>query len=607
MSDRIIEVKDLEYKYGNFKAVDKVSFFVREGEIFSFLGPNGAGKSTVINILTTLLPVQSGSVTIAGYDLAKEPQQVRRSIGIVFQDETLDRDLTVWETLELHGRIYSMPKAERKERIDEIIKLVELEEKRNVRTRFLSGGMKRRLEIGRGLMTRPKVLFLDEPTIGLDTQTRRRLWDYIKKVNDSGTTIFLTTHYMDEADQVSNWIDILDHGKIIASGDPTTLKDALGNDMIYLDTSDNAAAEEMLRGMKAVRAIKAAASGLAVTINADGTHCLPIIMNRLRERGIEIISVNLKKPTLDDVFVHHTGRDIREAGAGKLHRLPSPKEADEMSWEFLTIYWRDMLRFVRFRIALVVSLIQPALWMALYGAAMSSNFSRLSAGMTVPEGATAVSYLTFMGAGVIALTTLFTSLFGGITLLFDKNWGLMRELLASPMPRNHIILGIGLSGVTKSFIQVMVIMGFGLLIGVRFFPGYTLLQTAGAVLGVLLFVGVFSIGFLFLSSAISMSMDTPEGLQAVITLLTLPLFFASNALYPIDAFPGAMRMLAQFNPLTHLVNGVRYFAVGNDFYAIGIHYVYSSSDIMLSFLALTGFAAVMFLVAWRVFKNAVVT
>jgi ABC-2 type transport system ATP-binding protein len=325
MSERIIEVKDLEYRYKDFKAVEGVSFFVREGEIFSFLGPNGAGKSTVINILTTLLPVQKGAVTIAGYDLAKEPQEVRRSIGIVFQDETLDRDLTVWETLELHGRIYSMPKGERKERIEEIIKLVELEEKRNVRTRFLSGGMKRRLEIGRGLMTRPRVLFLDEPTIGLDTQTRRRLWDYIKKVNESGTTIFLTTHYMDEADQVSDWIDILDHGKIIVSGEPTRLKDTLGNDMIYLDTSDNAAAENLLKGLKAVRSIKSTTQGLVATINTDGTHCLPIIMNRLREKGIDIVSVNLKKPTLDDVFVHYTGRDIRDAGAGKLRRLPQPK------------------------------------------------------------------------------------------------------------------------------------------------------------------------------------------------------------------------------------------------------------------------------------------
>ena len=325
MSERIIEVRDLEYRYKDIKAVEGVSFFVREGEIFSFLGPNGAGKSTVINILTTLLPVQKGAVTIAGYDLAKEPQEVRRSIGIVFQDETLDRDLTVWETLELHGRIYSMPKGERKERIEEIIKLVELEEKRNVRTRFLSGGMKRRLEIGRGLMTRPRVLFLDEPTIGLDTQTRRRLWDYIKMVNESGTTIFLTTHYMDEADQVSDWIDILDHGKIIVSGEPTRLKDTLGNDMIYLDTSDNAATENLLKGLKAVRSIKSTTQGLVATINTDGTHCLPIIMNRLREKGIDIVSVNLKKPTLDDVFVHYTGRDIRDAGAGKLRRLPQPR------------------------------------------------------------------------------------------------------------------------------------------------------------------------------------------------------------------------------------------------------------------------------------------
>lgn len=325
MSQRIIEVKDLEYSYNGFKAVDGVSFFVREGEIFSFLGPNGAGKSTVINILTTLLPVQKGSVIIAGHDLAKEPQDVRRSIGIVFQDETLDRDLTVRETLELHGRIYSMPTAERKERIEEIIALVELEDKRNVRTRYLSGGMKRRLEIGRGLMTRPKVLFLDEPTIGLDTQTRRRLWEYIERVNESGTTIFLTTHYMDEADQVSDWIDILDHGKIIVSGEPAALKNALGSDMIYLDTSDNAASESLLQGLKAVQSIKSTAQGLAVTISADGTRCLPIIMRKLQEQGIQITSVNLKKPTLDDVFVHYTGRDIRDAGAGKLHRLPQPK------------------------------------------------------------------------------------------------------------------------------------------------------------------------------------------------------------------------------------------------------------------------------------------
>ncbi len=278
-----------------------------------------------------------------------------------------------------------------------------------------------------------------------------------------------------------------------------------------------------------------------------------------------------------------------------------------MALEFLTVYWRDMLRFFRFRALLVSSLVQPALWLALYGAAMSSNFSRFVSAIPLPAEAFSVSYLTFLGAGVIALTTLFTSLFGGISLLFDKNWGLLREVFASPMPRSHIIIGIGLSGVTKSIIQVLVIMGFGLLIGVKFFQGYSPLQTALSIMGILIFVGIFSIGFLFLSSTISLSMETPEGLQGVITLLTLPLFFASNALYPIDAFPPAIREASLLNPLTYLINGVRYFAIGSDFYAVGYHYTYTMTDVMISFLALAIFALLMFLVAWRVFKKAVVT
>ena len=318
MPENIIEVKNLEHTYGDFKAVDDVCFSVRRGEIFAFLGPNGAGKSTVINILITLLPLQSGGVRIAGYDLDTQPEEIRRSIGVVFQDETLDRDLTVWETLEFHGRLYSLPKTLRRERIDEMIHLVELEEKRDTRTRHLSGGMKRRLEIARGLMTEPKVLFLDEPTLGLDTQTRIRLWDYIKRVNDSGTTIFLTTHYMDEADLVSDWIDIIDHGKIITSGTPAKLKNDLGQDMIYLETSDDEAAAAMLRVLKVIKDVKRTSKGLVITITADGSHCLPVIMGRLKDQGLSITAVNLKKPTLDDVFVHYTGRELRDVGAGRM-------------------------------------------------------------------------------------------------------------------------------------------------------------------------------------------------------------------------------------------------------------------------------------------------
>ncbi len=314
----IIEVRHLEQRFGDLKAVDDVCFSVKEGEIYSFLGPNGAGKSTVINTLITLLPVQKGSVSIAGYDVASQPQEVRKAIGIVFQIETLDRDLTVWEALEFHGRIYSLPQGLRQKRIEEMISLVELEDKRDVRTRHLSGGMKRRLEIARGLMTSPKVLFLDEPTLGLDTQTRIKLWEYIRKVNQAGTTIFLTTHYMDEADQVSNWIDIIDHGKIIASGNPLKLKNDLGRDMIYMETNDDEAALQIVRSLDVVKEVRRTSKGLRISIYSDGTYSLPAIMDLLKEHGVAIAGVNLKKPTLDDVFVYHTGHDIREPSSAKL-------------------------------------------------------------------------------------------------------------------------------------------------------------------------------------------------------------------------------------------------------------------------------------------------
>jgi len=278
-----------------------------------------------------------------------------------------------------------------------------------------------------------------------------------------------------------------------------------------------------------------------------------------------------------------------------------------MHYGFLTIYWRDMIRFVRFKTLLISSLIQPALWMAFFGIAMSANFDRLGASIPPIPGVPEVQYLTYMAAGVIAMTTLFTSLFGWIVLLFDKNWGLMREIMASPLPRDHIIFGIALSGMTKSFIQVIIVMAFGLLIGVHFFAGYTLGQTVIALLGIMLFVGMFAIGFLFFSAAISISMETPEGLQGIITLLTMPIFFASNALYPVSAFPPILQAISTVNPLSQLVNGVRYFAIGDNFTTMGIHYVYTTGEILLSFTILVLFAGSMFVVAWWRFKKAVVT
>lgn len=215
----IIEVKDLTKKFKDLTAVDHISFTVQEGEIFAFLGPNGAGKTTTIKMLTTLLHPTSGKILIDGRDAVKEKSKVRQSFGIVFQDPSLDEELTAYENMYFHSVLYNVPSNARKQRIEELLKFVELWDRRDDFVKKFSGGMKRRLEIARGFIHHPKIIFLDEPTIGLDPQTRSHIWEYVKKINqEEGTTIFLTTHYMEEAEKMSNRIAIMDYGKIIAAG-----------------------------------------------------------------------------------------------------------------------------------------------------------------------------------------------------------------------------------------------------------------------------------------------------------------------------------------------------------------------------------------------------
>ncbi|MFA4998594.1 MAG: ATP-binding cassette domain-containing protein [Candidatus Paceibacterota bacterium] len=229
----IIEVKNLTKQFGGFKAVDNVSFNVAEGEIFAFLGPNGAGKSTTIKILTTLLRPTSGEMKLNGYNPIKNPDAVRHSFGIVFQDPSLDDELTAYENMEFHGVLYDIPWKIRKERIEQLLKFVELWDRRNNLVKEFSGGMKRRLEIARGLLHHPKIFFLDEPTLGLDPQTRKHMWDYLKELNKTEKiTVFFTTHYIEEAENIAQKVAIIDHGKIVALGTPQELKEKNNSDSL---------------------------------------------------------------------------------------------------------------------------------------------------------------------------------------------------------------------------------------------------------------------------------------------------------------------------------------------------------------------------------------
>ena len=278
-----------------------------------------------------------------------------------------------------------------------------------------------------------------------------------------------------------------------------------------------------------------------------------------------------------------------------------------MGTEFLAIYWRDMVKFFRSRAMLFASLIQPALWLILYGLSMSSNFDMIVQNIPNLPGIISINYMTFIAAGIISMTILFTCLYGGISIQLDKQFGLMKEMIASPMPRSSILSGITLSGITKSLIQTVIIIVLGVILGVQFFNGFTAVQTIISILGIIGFTVLFAMGLMFLSSLISIKIDSHEGVQAMITMLTLPLFFASNALYPISSMPLVIQAISYINPLSYFITGIRYFSLGSDFFALGTQYIIGINDLLLSFAFLIGFNIVMYLLAVRAFKKAKVT
>lgn len=310
-----IEVKNLVKKFKNVSAVDNISFEVKQGECFGLLGPNGAGKTTILNILSTLLKPTSGSAYVAGFDVTKNKNEVRKNIGMVFQEPALDSKLTGRENLEFHSMMYGIDPQTRNKRISILLDLVELKEKENTLVQNYSGGMKRRLEIARGLIQRPKVLFLDEPTLGLDAQTRRLMWDYIKKLNkENDVTIVLTTHYMEEADFLSDRIAIIDHGKISAVDTPNNLKENQGGDIINLEVEnnlDNLVSElEKIIWIKSIKKFDNCLTCISLTVDKAETK-IPQIITLAQKTNSNILSVDIHKLSLEDVFLNFTGRTIR--------------------------------------------------------------------------------------------------------------------------------------------------------------------------------------------------------------------------------------------------------------------------------------------------------
>ena len=316
-----IETRQLTKAYNSFKAVDTLNITVEPGEIFGLLGPNGAGKTTTISMLCTILRPTSGTAIVNGFDIVKEPNKVRKSIGIVFQEPSIDDRLTGRENLTMHANLYGVPASEQRDRIDRILKLIELEDRANDLLRTYSGGMRRRLELGRGLIHYPKVLFLDEPTVGLDPQTRDHLWKYIKELKQAhDITVVLTTHYMDEADRLSDRIAIMDHGKIVVLDTPPKLKEPLEGDVVVVRANNVEALSDLVKQWLGLEKKQIVDGALEITVR-NGKAVMPRIMELASQNNIYVESLLLREPNLEDVFLHYTGRTIREDSGKELHGM----------------------------------------------------------------------------------------------------------------------------------------------------------------------------------------------------------------------------------------------------------------------------------------------
>jgi ABC-2 type transport system ATP-binding protein len=310
-----IEVDHIVKKYGDFTAVDDVSFSVKEGEIFGLLGPNGAGKSTLIRMMTTLIPVTGGHARILGHDVQKEPDAVRRLMGVIPQALTSDLDLTIEENLNIYAKLYDVPAKKRKAAIDELLQLVDLTKWRSAQTKTLSGGMRRRLEIARGLVHSPRIFFLDEPTTGLDPVSRVAVWEMLTNIKSQRQlTILITTHYMDEADRLCDRIAIVDHGKLVALDTPPALKASVPGSNVIEAQFENAPADwdQRLHKLSDVTSVQHEGAGMYRILTGNGSQTTTELVESAVKAGVAVKSLSVQNTTLDDVFVHYTGRQLRD-------------------------------------------------------------------------------------------------------------------------------------------------------------------------------------------------------------------------------------------------------------------------------------------------------
>ena len=548
--------------FGDVVALDGLDLEVEAGSVFGLLGPNGAGKTTLVRILATLLRPTAGRARVLGHDVLAEPLAVRRRIGLAGQFAAVDAELTGRENVEMVARLYRLPGAEARRRASEVLERFGLVEAADRRASTYSGGMRRRLDLAAGLIGRPPVVLLDEPTTGLDPRSRQELWRIVEELHREGTTVLLTTQYLEEADRLAQRIALVDHGRIVAQGTPAELKTTIGGNVLSVRVADPAAAPDaagLLADMGADEQPRVDTADGEIRVAVADPAASAEAIRRLDAHGLPIAAVELQRPSLDDVFLALTGRpagdeptdqSLAQEAAMSTIDAAIPDRARLTLGETLAdsrvMAARQLRKILRRPTYVVYLFVQPVIFVLLF---------RYVFGGAIDTGD--ISYVDYLMPGIITMTAIFGALTTGLGLTEDIAGGAVDRFRSLPIARSAVLIGRTAADLTTNAVSLIVMLLIGIAVGFR--PSEPIYEVALAFVLVLAFAYVFS----WISAFIGLTVRDPETAQSVGFVWVFPLVFASSAFVPTADMPAVVQTLADINPVTLVVDAARALTIGD--------------------------------------------
>jgi ABC-2 type transport system ATP-binding protein len=571
-----LRIEGVTKRFGDTMALAGVDLSVEEGTVFGLLGPNGAGKTTLVRVLATLLVPDGGSASVFGRDVVDDPAGVRASIGLTGQFAAVDEILSGRENLVMFGRLFDLPPAEARSRADELLERFDLADAADRPARTYSGGMRRRLDLASSLLTRPRILFLDEPTTGLDPRSRNQIWAIVRELVRDGTTVLLTTQYLEEADELADRIAVIDHGRVIAEGTGNELKDQVGGQILEVELADAARRDDAVGVLAAVGCGEPEpgdrADRLTLPAPRDGLELLEDSASALRDAGVGVSELALRRPTLDDVFLQLTGAPPSEDGGGpvagggavapraaeaapgepvhrrllRLHR-PTGHELVTAVRDAWVVTGRNLRHFTRQPGLLIFSTVQPVMFVVLFAYVFGGAVKG-----SLPGG---VDYIDFLLPGILVQSVSFRATQTAIGLSEDLRAGVVDRFRSMPMARSAVLVGRTVADLIRNVLILGLMLFVGYLIGFRFHAGFV------QALGAIVVVSLFGLALSWIFAFVALMVRGAEAAQSAGFVVIFPLVFASSVFVPVGSMPDWLKTFAQASPVTLTANTARSYAL----------------------------------------------